>query len=354
MKSITCGIIEGDGIGPEIVPATREIVSAAVETFGERVRFTELDAGFSALDRYGTTYPEATHEALSECDGWILGPLDTAAYPPPHEGGLNPSGECRSRFALVSNHRPARPMTHVPTRFPDLDCVVLRENTEGFYADRSLYEGAGELRVTEDLALSVGVFTKTKIRALMKEAVDVALNRGGKITFGHKANVLPKTMGLYLETARECVSGEAVEFESMHLDALAEGLVRFPDRFDVIVLENMSGDVISDLTAGMVGGLGIAPSLNTSVERAMAQAVHGSAPQIAGSNIANPVALTLSSAMLLRWLTRRRRLENGANAADLIEHAIGQVLAKGKGTPDVGGSSSTSQFAQLVVEEIAK
>lgn len=350
---LRCGVLKGDGIGPEIMPVAEQVLVAAAGRAGGSVDLVHLPVGFSALAEYGTTFPDATAETLATCDGWLMGPVDTAAYPSPAEGGLNPSGECRKRFQLTSNVRPARALPGVRSRFPELDCIVVRENTEGFYADRSMLEGTGELPLREGLALAVGVFSAERITEAMQEAVRLARERTGRIALAHKANVLPKTMGLYLDTARALAASEpGITFESFHLDALAARLVQAPEEFDVVVAENMSGDVLSDLAAGMVGGLGLAPSLNVGAEAAMAQAVHGSAPQIAGGGVANPSALVLSVAMLLRWCSRRAVVPWAAAAAELVEGAVTGALRAGFTTPDLGGDVTTAEFGTELVRRI--
>ncbi|MDD9207819.1 isocitrate/isopropylmalate family dehydrogenase [Georgenia sp. 10Sc9-8] len=351
--AVQCGVLLGDGIGPEIVPVAQKVLTAAAEAAGGAVEFVHLPVGFAALDQYGTTFPDAVEEGLRKCDGWLMGPVDTAAYPSPTQGGLNPSGECRKRFQLTSNVRPARALPGVSCRFPELDCVVVRENTEGFYADRSLLSGTGELPLREGLALAVGVFSAERITEAMTEAMTIARGRRGRVALAHKANVLPATMGLYLRTARAMAAERPdITFESYHLDALAAKIVEDPEEFDVIVAENLGGDVLSDLTAGMVGGLGLAPSLNVGAEFAMAQAVHGSAPQIAGRGIANPSALVLSTAMLLRWWAQRGVASWGAAAATNIENALAEALASGDKTPDLGGEASTEEFGDELARRV--
>lgn len=355
---LRCALLAGDGIGPEIVPVAERVLVAAADRTGGSVELSHLLVGFAALDEYGTTFPDQTADALRSCDGWIMGPVDTAAYPAPAAGGLNPSGESRKRFELVSNIRPARAMPGVRCRFPELDCVVVRENTEGFYADRSMVEGSGELALRPGLALAVGVFSADRITEVMHEAIRIARERRGRIVLAHKANVLPATMGLYLDTARAlCADEPGIAFTDLHLDALTTRLMLAPDEFDVIVAENLGGDVLSDLTAGMVGGLGLAPSLNVGTQVAMAQAVHGSAPQIAGRGIANPSALVLSTAMLLRWWARRWP-ERAATAwcvaaADLVERAVVDTLRTPElRTPDLGGKVGTAAFGAELVRRI--
>jgi 3-isopropylmalate dehydrogenase len=286
----------------------------------------------STLKQQGSTFPEGTLEQLRDCDGCVLGPVDHATYPSRRLGGINPSGECRKQFVLTSNVRPARAYPNIASRYPELDCIVVRENTEGSYADRSMIDGTGEFSPRADLAFAVGVFSKERIVEAMAEGISLARSRRGKVALAHKANVLPKTLSLYLEAA-EALAAQApdVTFESHHMDAPMARIVRFPREFDAIVTENLGGDYLPDLTAGMVGGLGLAPSLNIGADYAMAQAVRGSAPTIAGQGKSNPMALVLSVAMLLRWWSRRGLGDWCAKAAGRIEDAVDSCLRDGPG-----------------------
>jgi 3-isopropylmalate dehydrogenase len=354
VKTIRCGVMAGDGIGPEIVPIAEEALKTAASATGGKVDLLHLPIGHLTLKQQGTTFPADTVEKLRGCDGCILGPVDHATYPSRQQGGINPSGECRKQFVLTSNVRPARAYPNIASRYPELDCIVVRENTEGFYADRSMIDGTGEFTPRADLAFAIGVFSKERIVEAMAEGISLARSRRGRLAFAHKANVLPKTMGLYLAAAKELAAqAPDVTFESHHMDALMARIVQFPQDFDVIVTENLSGDYLSDLTAGMVGGLGVAPSLNIGADYAMAQAVHGSAPSIAGQGKANPMALVLSVAMLLRWWARRGQGPWCAEAAKRIEDAVDGCLRDGPKTTDLGGSASTTEFGKELIRRIA-
>ncbi|MCG7609047.1 MULTISPECIES: isocitrate/isopropylmalate dehydrogenase family protein [Mycobacterium] len=349
---LALGVLLGDGIGPEIVDASTRVAEKALAGVAVEVRWRELPFGLEAIGDFGSPLPEPTLSELDELPGWILGPHDNAGYPEQFRGTLSPGGAIRKRYNLFANIRPARTLSaSVRALCPDLDVVIVRENTEGFYADRNMYDGAGEFMPTPDIALAVAVFTRTASERIAHQAFQLAAARRKSVTIAHKTNVLTKTTGLFLDvclTVSE--SYPDVEVRGEHIDALAARLVSHPRDFDVIVAENMFGDILSDLAGQLSGSLGMAPSINASHTHAMAQAAHGSAPDIAGRDIANPVAMILSAAMLLRWLAGQ---EDGTPAlgvaADNIEDAVRRVLDAGVGTADIGGSASTSAFTEHVL-----
>ncbi|MFI5782219.1 isocitrate/isopropylmalate dehydrogenase family protein [Nocardia sp. NPDC051570] len=340
------GLIEGDGIGPEVVRATRAVVDDALA--GD-VDWVPLPMGQAAIDEFGSALPEFTLDALAGLDGWILGPHDNASYAAEHRIGAPPGGAVRKRFGLYANIRPARAFSGVRATTAEMDLVIVRENSEGFYADRNMAAGSGEFRPTEEVALSVGVITRAASERIAHEACRLASARRGRLTIVHKANVLPMTMGLFrdvcYEVAREYPGLTVVD---EHVDAAAAHLVRAAGDYDVLVTENLFGDILSDLAGELSGSLGLAASLNCSATQAMAQAVHGAAPGLAGRNRANPAALQLSAAMLLRWLGSRRADRALIRAADRIDRAIAATLAAGVATADLGGLASTTEFTEQV------
>ncbi|GAA5169636.1 MULTISPECIES: isocitrate/isopropylmalate dehydrogenase family protein [Amycolatopsis] len=350
------GVLDGDGIGPEIVPAAVRVVDAAVAAAGgEPVEWVPLPVGFAAIERHGTPLPEDTLTALAGLDGWLLGPHDNAAYPEPHRSRLNPSGTIRKHFGLFANIRPAKAFEGTHARVAGTDLVVVRENTEGFYADRNTYAGAGEFMPTPDVAIAHGIFTRAAVERIAHEAFRLARTRRRRVTIVHKANVLQLTSGLFLRVCRE-VAGQYpdVAVDDEHIDAMTVHLLRRAPEFDVLVTENMFGDILSDLTAELAGSLGIAPSINASAERAMAQATHGSAPDLAGTDAANPAAMILSAAMLLGWLAARHDDAMPRAAARLIETAVAETFRAGVATADLGGSAGTREFTGAVVAAIAR
>ena len=301
----------GDGIGPEIVPASVRVVDAALAAAGaEPVDWQELPLGASAIEEHGSAIPPATMAALAELDGWLLGPHDSAAYPEPFRSQLNPSGAIRKHFDLYANIRPARGFEGGTAIAPDTDLVIVRENTEGFYADRNTYAGTGEFMPTADVAICLGVFTRPAVERIARTAFELARRRRNKVTIVHKANVLQLSSGLFKRVCLEVAEGYPdVEVDDFHIDAMTVHLLRRASSFDVVVAENMFGDILSDMAGELAGSLGIAPSINASDDRCMAQASHGSAPDIAGKGLANPIAMILSAgdaARLAGHAARRR------------------------------------------------
>jgi 3-isopropylmalate dehydrogenase len=352
-------VMEGDGIGREITAATLDVLGAAERTFKLPLAFTPVAIGLAALRAHGTTLPDAAVAAAQAADGVILGPVSHNDYPPVAQGGLNPSGELRRRLDLFANIRPARSRGGFPPRCGSpVDLVIARENTEGFYADRSMFLGSGEFMPTADLALSVRKITRIGSTRIAETAFTLAQRRRDKVTAVHKANVLRVSDGLFLESVRAVASRfPEVEYEERIIDAMAALLVREAAVFDVIVTTNMFGDILSDLASEISGSLGLAASLNAGAAHAMAQAQHGSAPDIAGQDRANPASLIGSAAMLLAWLGERRADERFTRAAAAIEDALDRAIATPQWrTPDLGGPLGTRAFGARVaalVDEVA-
>jgi 3-isopropylmalate dehydrogenase len=348
------GVLHGDGIGPEIVPSAVAIVDAAFERLNiSPIQWEELPLGASAIEPYRSHTPEATLNALEDLDGWLLGPHDSAAYPEPYRSQLNPSGTIRKHFGLYANIRPAKAFPGSSAIVEGTDLVIARENTEGFYADRNTFNGTGEMMPTPDVAIMHGIITRAGTERIARAAFELARRRRHKVTIVHKANVLKMTTGLFLDVCREVAQEfPGVEVNDFHIDAMTVHLVRRANDFDVIVTENMFGDILSDLAGEIAGSLGIAPSLNSSDTHAMAQAAHGSAPDIAGQNVANPIAMHLSSAMLLDWLSARHDDPRLADAARRLEAAVAATVAAGLCTRDLGGNATTSEFTTAVVAHL--
>jgi 3-isopropylmalate dehydrogenase len=349
------GVLHGDGIGPEIVPAAVQVVDAALAGTASTAEWVPLPVGWAAIGAYGQPTPQSTVDALAKLDGWLLGPHDSAAYPLPHRSGLNPSGTLRKRFDLFANIRPAKGVPGTGAVAPDADLVVVRENTEGFYADRNTWAGTGEFMPSPDVAIALGIFTRSGVERIARVAFELARRRRRRVTVVHKANVLQLSTGLFRDVCRQVAADYPdVDADDYHIDAMTVHLVRRAADFDVIVTENMFGDILSDLAAELAGSLGLAASLNASHERAMAQAAHGSAPDIAGQDLANPGSMILSSALLLRWLGDRHADPAAAAAARLIEQAVADTIAAGIRTRDLGGTERTSSFAAAVVDRLGR
>lgn len=347
----------GDGIGPDIVDATMRVLRTACERRGIDLAFDILPTGLTALETDGSTLPESTLEALPDYPGWLLGPVSHHAYPSNTDARyINPSGFLRKHHELYANVRPARSFEGVRAFNDRVNLVVVRENTEGFYADRNLVEGDGEFKPDPDTVLSLRVVTRKASTRLAHRAFKLAAarDRGKKVTIVHKANVLSRGDGLFLDCCREVAEKYPdVSVEDYHVDACAMALITRPEEFDVIATTNMFGDILSDEAAGLVGGLGLAPGLNVGDRYAMAQATHGSAPDIAHLGIANPVAEILSGKLLLDWLAQRLTMQGLRKAASDIELAVESTLRDGRSlTLDLGGSKSTQVMTEAILEHL--
>ena len=342
-------VLPGDGIGMEITEATLEILT---ETMGDRVVFDIMPIGLASLNSTGSTLPEHVLTALPEADGVILGPVSHYDYP---SGQPNPSALLRTRFSLFANIRPCRARAGLSILRKPIDLVIVRENTEGFYADRNMHLGPGEFMPDADSAFAIRKITGTAVRRIARTAFELAADRRGKVTAVHKANVLKMTDGLFLREVRAvAASFPDVELDEVIVDAAAALLIRDPERFDVIVTTNMFGDILSDEASELSGSLGLGGSINAGENMCIAQAQHGSAPDIAGKGIANPTSLILSAAMLLDWLARRNADPQLAQDAARIERAVDAVLADpATRTRDIGGTLDTRAFTAAVLRALA-
>lgn len=348
-------VLEGDGIGPEITSATCQVLHAVDQRFQLGLTFEQAEIGFSALKSVGTTFPSSVLDKAKAAQGVILGPVSHNAYPPVAEGGLNPSGELRKRLDLYANIRPSRTRASIPAPSRHaFDLVVVRENTEGFYADRTMYAGTGEVMPVPDLAMAMRKVTRHASERIARSAFELAMTRRKKVCVVHKANVLRLSDGLFLEAVR----GVAKDFphvtvEEQLVDAMAALLVRDASPYDVIVTTNMFGDILSDEAAELAGGLGLGASLNAGEHNGVAQAAHGSAPSIAGQDKANPTALIVSSAMLLTWLAARLKRPEFAKAGAAIEAAVEATLDDpATRTGDLGGTLGTKAFTQALIARL--
>ena len=351
--SLRIGVLDGDGIGPEIVPVAVDIATAAATHVGLAVEWVPLAMGRSAIATHGDPLPAATLEALDALDCWILGPHDSVGYPDQFRGQLTPGAVIRKRYGLYANLRPARAYPGVPSVRPDIDVLIVRENSEGLYADRNMAVGSGEFMPTPDVALAVGVITRAASERIARVAFEQARRRRKHVTVVHKANVLTMTTGLFREACYDVARDYPdITVDDKHVDAMAALLVRRAADFDVVVTENLFGDILSDLAGELAGSLGLAGAINTSNTKAMAQASHGAAPDIAGRDCANPVALIESTAMLLDWSSRQSGDHRGSAAATLIRSALTSALAAGEATADIGGAAGTAEFGRLVVARI--
>jgi 3-isopropylmalate dehydrogenase len=344
-------ILPGDGIGPEITAATLAVLKAADARFALGLQFEEAPVGYAGLKaRNHTIHPDIVEQAR-RADGVVLGPTDTFQFKDPARGEVNPSMTLRKSLDLFANIRPARTYPGFQLRCGEFDLVIARENTEGFYADRNMEAGSGEVLVTKDVAISMRRITRQCSERIARAAFELAQRRRKRVTIVHKANVLKVTDGLFMEecmkVAREFPD---VEVDDVIVDAMMAHVVRNPDRFDVIVATNMFGDILSDLTAELSGSLGLGGSLNVGDSFAMAQAAHGSAPDIAGQDVANPVSLILSTALLLGWHGENSGAVRYEEAARAIEVAVAKAIGEGRATRDVGGKLGTIAAGAAIAE----
>lgn len=347
-------VLPGDGIGPEITKATIEVLTAVDTIVGAGLAYEFLDIGLKSLTEQGTTLPEAVMDRVPQVNGVILGPVSHYEYPSRDKGGINPSGELRTKFELFANVRPCRSREGLSILRKPMDLVIVRENTEGFYSDRNMFAGAGEFMPDPDMAFSIRKITAKASSRVAKAAFDIARGRRKKVTAVHKANVVKLSDGLFLREVRRVAEAYPdVTLEELIVDAAAAHLIRSPDRFDVIVTTNMFGDILSDEASELCGSLGLGGSINASDDICVAQAQHGSAPDIAGRNVANPTSLILSASMLMDWLGRRRNDVRLLQAASLIERSVEAVIDDpASRTRDLGGSLDTTAFTRKVRETI--
>jgi len=342
-------VLPGDGIGPEITAASMPALQAVSARFGLGLQIDEDVVGHESLKRHGVSVRPEVLEAARKADGLVLGP--TAAFE--YKGEINPSMFFRKNLDLFANIRPARTYPGVKLRAGEFDLVVVRENTEGFYADRNMESGGSEMLVTNDMVISLRRITRHCCERIARAAFELAARRKQHVTAVHKANVLKRGDGLFLEECRKVAKEfSGVTMDEIIVDAMMAHAVRNPQRFDVIVTTNMFGDILSDLTSELSGSLGLGGSLNAGAEHAMAQTAHGTAPDIAGKNIANPFSMILSLSLLLAWHGRRRGLKNFEAAADAIEKGVEQAVAGREATADVGGTLGTRETGAALAKRL--
>jgi isocitrate/isopropylmalate dehydrogenase len=347
-------ILPGDGIGPEITRATVRVLQAADSAASLGLELETRDIGLATLKARGTTLPPDIMSRIPEVDGVILGPVSHYEYPSRAQGGINPSAELRTVFELYANIRPCRSRPGLTILRKPMDLVIVRENTEGFYSDRNMFAGSGEFMPDPDMALSIRKITARGSARVAHAAFRLARRRRRKVTAVHKANVVKLSDGLFLREVRKAAAEYPdVALDEIIVDAAAALLIRTPDRFDVIVTTNMFGDILSDEASELSGSLGLGGAINAGDQICVAQAQHGSAPDIAGRDIANPTSLMLSAAMLLDWRGRRDGNDTLLAGAAAIESAVDRVLEDPRTrTRDIGGQLGTEAFSDAVCAEI--
>lgn len=351
-------VLPGDGIGPEIVASAIDVLQAADRRFKLGIALDHEDVGFASLEKHGTTLREEVLQKARSYDGVVLGTQSHADYPAPEKGGRNISAAFRVGLDLYANVRPARTREYLPSNMKPgktMDLVIMREATEGFYPDRNMSRGWGEMMPSPDMAISVRKITRHCSERIARRAFELAMKRRKKVTAIHKANSFHMTDGLFLE----CVAHVAKDFpqvayDDLLVDASTAHLVRNPERFDVIVAENFYADILSDLASELSGSLGLAGSIMAGDELCCAQAQHGSAPDIQNQDKANPTSMILSVAMLVEWLGEHRRNAAFTQAGHAMHLAVDRVLANpATRTRDIGGAIGTKAFTQAVVAALA-
>jgi isocitrate dehydrogenase (NAD+) len=328
MRTVT--LIPGDGVGPELIASMRRVVDAS----GAKIQWDVVDAGEEAAAKHGTPLPPATLDSVRRNKVAIKGPIST----PIGSGYRSVNVALRKEFDLYAGIRPCRSMEGITTPFKDVDLVIVRENTEDLYAGIEHWVG-------KDAAESIRIITREGSKRIAHTAFEYAArNARRKVTVVHKANIQKFTDGLFLETARDVAKDyPQIQIEDRIVDNMAMQLVQRPHEYDVLLCPNLYGDILSDLCAGLIGGLGVAPGMNLGRDAALFEAVHGSAPQFKGQNKLNPTALILTAVLMLEHLNEHR-------AADRVQQAVRAVIAEGKTiTSDLGGGASTTQMTDAIL-----
>lgn len=347
-------VLPGDHIGPEITTAAVNVLEAASKRFDLGLEFEKHSVGHQSLESHGTTITDEVYEAASAADGILLGPCDNGGYPPPSEGGINVPGKFRHGLDLYANIRPSRAHPALPLARAGLDVLIVRENTEGFYPDRNMFDGYGEVMPTEGVALSMRKITAVASNRIAREAFTWARRRRKHVTVVNKKHILRLTDGLFFaECMKVAQEFPDVECKSAIVDAFNADIYTTPDRYDVVVTTNMFGDILSNLCSALAGGLGLGGGINSGPSHAMANASHGSAPDIAGKNSANPISMIVSASMLLGWFAMGsgRPEFTRAEAAMMraVDHVLGDPVTR---TADVGGSASTTDCAAAIAYRV--
>jgi 3-isopropylmalate dehydrogenase len=341
MSKYKISLIPGDGIGPELTEATLKILDAVQQKFNIGLDITQVEAGDACFEKRGVALPEETIEAIRNSHACMKGPVgETAA---------DVIVKLRIMFDLYANIRPIKAYPPIPSLKPDIDMIFVRENTE------DVYRGI-EFEV-EDTAICMRVITKKNSERIAKKAFETARRRNGKrrVTAIHKANVMKKTCGLFARTCREvAMQYPDIGFDELYVDAASMRLIKEPETFDVFVTPNMFGDILSDEAAQLIGGLGMAPGANIGDDFALFEPIHGSAPNRAGKQTANPCSMILSAKMMFDWLGEKYDDPECLRAAQAIEDAVSETLRKGITIPDFGGKAKTVEMAEAMAKEIMK
>ncbi|GIU72183.1 MAG: 3-isopropylmalate dehydrogenase [Candidatus Nitrosocaldaceae archaeon] len=327
-------LMPGDGIGPEQMNAAKKVLYAIKDILSLKFELEEVEAGDQALAKYGKALPDHTLAKIEEADACLKAPIGSSAS--------DVIVYLRRKFDLYANLRPAKTFPNIKGLRDNIDMLIVRENTEDLYAGLE-YE-------LDDASIAIKVITRKASLRIADTAFKLAMNRRKRVHAVHKANLLRKTDGLFAKCCREVAEKYDVEYNELLIDAAAMNLIRNPEEFDVIVTMNMFGDILSDEAAQVVGSLGIAPSANIGDSFAIFEPVHGSAPDIAGKGIANPISLILSAKMMFEWLSKKDK--KFLEASKMIEDAVYNTLRKGIMTPDINGSNTTDEVTDAIINEL--
>jgi len=351
--NLKIGILLGDDIGLEVVPECVKVMKAAAARTGLPIEWHPLPIGKAGHETHGNTLPPVTEQGLRSLDGWIMGPIGHNAYPRGDSTWVMPP--VRKKFDLFAALRPALSHPTIPSLHKDVDIAFFRELTEGMLYSETVVAGSPEFRPNDDITVGMRVITRKGSNRVAREAFELARTRKRKkVTAAHKEPVYRLACGMFAEECRKVAKEYPdVAFDEMMIDSIAMKLVVEPQRFDVVVTTNQFGDILTDIGAGLVGGLGLAPGLCVGEKQAMAQATHGSAPDIFGRGIANPYAMIMSGQMLMSWLGRKHKEPKASTAAELIQKAVTKVIADGKRlTKDLGGNASTTEMGDAIAAAV--
>lgn len=346
-------VLPGDDIGPEVVPECVKVMKSAAAKAGLEVQWTELPIGRKGHELHGHTMPQQTVEALMKVDGWVLGPTGHGSYPRNDPTWVFPP--LRKRFDLYASIKPVRSYANIESIHKNVDIVFLREVSEGMQSSDTVVAGSGEFRPNDSITIASRVITRHGSHRVAREAFEIARMRPRrKVTSVHKEPMYRLACGMFADECRKLAREYPdVEFDEVLVDGFAMKLVMKPQQYDVVVTTNQFGDILTDEGAGLVGGLGLAPGLCVGERQAMAQATHGSAPDIAGKNVANPYALIVSGKMLFDWLGRRRNEPRAVEAARRIEAAVDRVITEAKHlTRDLAGEASTTEMGDAIAAAV--
>jgi 3-isopropylmalate dehydrogenase len=351
--TLKIGVLLGDDIGLEVVPECVKVMKAAAACERLAIDWHPLPIGKAGHEAHGNTLPAVTEEGLRALDGWIMGPIGHAAYPRNDPTWVMPP--VRKKFDLFAALRPSLSHANIPSIHKNVDIAFFRELTEGMLYSETVVAGAPEFRPNDEITVAMRVITRKGSNRVARESFEFARTRKKKkVTAAHKEPVYRLACGMFAEECRKVAKEYPdVAFEEMMIDSIAMKLVTEPQRFDVVVTTNQFGDILTDIGAGLVGGLGLAPGLCIGERQAMAQATHGSAPDIAGRNIANPYAMIVSGQMLLGWLGRKRSEPKATAASERMLAAVNKVIAEGRHlTRDLGGQASTREMGDAVAAAV--